>query len=387
MVSIKKHNGTTWDDAKVRKLTTSTDTITTLPADIYADGNNATVGLKGNMSQSGTPAPDSPIMPEGTGERTGNLFDEAATDTSNGYIDGAYLVSTGSPTSSSAYFVSEYISVTSGMSYTLRYSNRALNSPSYCLYDSTKNYVDGYRYNNVNPITFTIPDGVSFIRFSAPKNNKGDIMLNLGSTALPYAPYGYFLPITSAGQTTPVYLGEVESTRSVRRLVLTGGEDWFTYSADYPSHFITYAISNRRRGITPYCTHYVGSTVTDYSGLRNAQISVNTSPSSDERPRTTICDNRFLTIDDFKSYLAQQYAADTPVTVWYVLAEPTTGIVNEPVRKIGNYADTVSGIIIPTITGADSFDVETTLKPSEVSLGYTGWHDAEVKEWDGSQWQ
>lgn len=55
--------------------------------------------------------------------------------------------------------------------------------------------------------------------------------------------------------------------------------------------------------------------------------------------------------------------------------------------KIGNYADTVSGITIPTITGKDSFDVLTTLKPSEVELTYTGWHDAGVKEWDGSEWQ
>ena len=54
--------------------------------------------------------------------------------------------------------------------------------------------------------------------------------------------------------------------------------------------------------------------------------------------------------------------------------------------KIGDYADTVSGITIPTITGKDTFDVETALKPSEVSLSYTGWHDTTVKEWDGSQW-
>ena len=57
----------------LRELTTATDTFTTLPVDVYADGNNATVGLKGNTVQSGTPTPENPIMPEGTGERTGNL--------------------------------------------------------------------------------------------------------------------------------------------------------------------------------------------------------------------------------------------------------------------------------------------------------------------------
>ena len=95
----------------------------------------------------------------------------------------------------------------------------------------------------------------------------------------------------------------------------------------------------------------------------------------------------FETPQDFQTYLAQQYAAGTPVTIGYVLATEETGIVNEPLRKIGDYADTVSGITIPTITGKDTLDVQTTLKPSEVSLSYTGWHDATVKEWDGSEWQ
>lgn len=66
----------------LRKLGTSTDTITTLPADVYADGTNATVGLVGNMAQTGTATPSSPIQPQETGERTGNLFDEDYTNIS-----------------------------------------------------------------------------------------------------------------------------------------------------------------------------------------------------------------------------------------------------------------------------------------------------------------
>jgi hypothetical protein len=98
---------------------------------------------------------------------------------------------------------------------------------------------------------------------------------------------------------------------------------------------------------------------------------------------TTISSN---TKEDFKAWIAQQYTNGTPVTVWYVLATATTGTVNEPLMKIGNYADTVSSITVPMITGRDTFDVDTTLKPSEASLNYTGWHDATVQEWDGSQW-
>lgn len=53
-------------------------------------------------------------------------------------------------------------------------------------------------------------------------------------------------------------------------------------------------------------------------------------------------------------------------------AEPETGIANEPLMKIGNYADTVSfaqaGVTIPTASGANILDMTSTIKPSEVSI-------------------
>ena len=100
-----------------------------------------------------------------------------------------------------------------------------------------------------------------------------------------------------------------------------------------------------------------------------------------------IRDSSYSTIADFKSYLQQQYAAGTPVTVWYVLATSTTGIVNEPLRKIGTYADEVSGISIPTTAGANTLSVDTTLQPSEVTAMYKGWHPvADVHERDNGAW-
>lgn len=51
-------------------------------------------------------------------------------------------------------------------------------------------------------------------------------MLNLGSTALPYEPYGYKLPLTVNSTAYPIYLGEAQTTRKIKKLVLTGGEDW-----------------------------------------------------------------------------------------------------------------------------------------------------------------
>lgn len=96
---------------------------------------------------------------------------------------------------------------------------------------------------------------------------------------------------------------------------------------------------------------------------------------------------RVSTVTDFKAYLSAQYAAGTPVTVWYVLATEETGIVNEPLMKIGEYADTVSGISIPTIAGANTISVGTTVQPSEVTVNYKGWHPvADVHERDNGAW-
>lgn len=77
------------------------------------------------------------------------------------------------------------------------------------------------------------------------------------------------------------------------------------------------------------------------------------------------------TPEGVKEYLSAQYANGTPVTIWYVLATPTTGIVNEPLSKIGNYVDSISDVIsIPTVRGENVFDVDTEVKPSEVYIKY-----------------
>ena len=255
----------------LRKLGTATDTITTLPADLYADGTNATVGSVGNMSQTGTPTPSSPIQPQECGD----------------------LETTGEHTGQ------------------------------------------------------------------------------------------YKIPISSANTTTPVYLGEVESTRQIKQLVLTGNEDW-TYSASGNKKRVFVTGFDRAQIATSLCSHFVNADYVSYPD--SGKYAVNAS-STTQTMIFGVTDMAITSATDWTTYLAQQYANGTPVCVWYVLATPQTAVVNEPLRKIGDYADEVSDITIPTTAGADSFDVLTTLKPSEVSLAYTGWHDTTVKEWDSSEWQ
>lgn len=80
-------------------------------------------------------------------------------------------------------------------------------------------------------------------------------------------------------------------------------------------------------------------------------------------------------IAELKTFLAQQYAAGTPVMVWYVLAEPETAVVNEPLMKIGNYTDTIdstqTSVQIPTAAGETTISwAGEGLAPSEVELTY-----------------
>jgi hypothetical protein len=390
MADSKKYNGSTWEHS-LRKLATATDTFTTLPVDVYADGNNATVGISGNTVQNGTPTPDNPIMPQGCGNYS-NLFNEATA------VYGKYIDSNGAEQTSSngENNHSTYITVKSGLQYTL-----AETKPSYSgvvstisWYTSSKVFIQ--RDSATLPVesgrtsnTWTAPSNAAYaiINFYRYPNFDGENdMLNEGSTALPYEPYGqYKIPISSASTTIPVYLGEVQTVRQIRKLVLTGQESWQLQSIN--SHGIAnFWVYDFLTGInedrSALCSHFYQTTA-PIADITEPCFSISTTSASLYlRIQSTTASDA----TEFKAWLEQQYQNGTPVTIWYVLANEETAVVNEPLMKIGDYADTVSGITVPMITGRDTFDVDTTLKPSEASLNYTGWHNATVQEWDGSQW-
>lgn len=352
-MSIKKYTNGSWTPA-CRKYGTETDTITAFPATIIGDGTPITsYTIKGNMEQNGTPTPSSPIYPTDCGERTENLINivQPVNMSQSGYIYKGDF-----------FFWGENLTINSTFT----------SSVAVVGTDGTEIF-NGEIYANT-PYTVQTPNGVKSLQIYAMSAVSGYFMLNSGSTPLPYEPYGYKLPLTLGSTTTDIYLGEVQSTRRVKKLVLTGEENCYRYvytgangievsnvlDANYTrangfcSHYPVYpqSISNNNSlwiGVNSKSIYFVG--ILDILGISSAS--------------------------DFKAFLAQQYAAGTPVTVWYVLAEPTTGIVNEPLRKIGDYADSVSGTGLATSGTGQAFDINTTLKPSEVDMTYHGWHEHE----------
>ena len=257
-MSIKKCVNGSFVNDYYREYGTETDTITTLPKSIIADGQSASADIIGNMVQTGTPTPQNPIQPSETGD----------------------LETTGA---------------------------------------------------------------------------------HAGQ---------YKIPILCGGTTTPVYLGEVQSERKIKKLVLTGEETIYYNSTNKVFYFVlpTAYYTGSVRTTPLYCSHYLH--IDDgrpFAEMPNNSIYI---ASYGSEKAAYVYTTDYTDTTTYKAYLAAQYAAGTPVTVWYVLATPTTGIVNEPIRKIGNYADSVSVTGIPTTGTAESFDIDTELKPSEVQLTY-----------------
>lgn len=358
--------------------------------------------IYGNMQQTGTPTSASPIYPSETGERTANLFNvnrqESTTFTTDEkyYIKGGVGNSTSvSPTVITATVSNNTLSVTaSGTGNGVGYIIDVNPNTTYTISFDTDITVDNKTYAVANTITENLQMGTMISLYSKTQtittsadtkylyivfrvvNNTcvySNIMVNEGSTALPYEPYSYKIPISSANTTTPVYLGEVESTRRIKKLALTGEEERWSKHATITSWFmlnINTLETNTIVSNVEICSHYKPSTGTPAS-IANGEILVNY---QDGNKRIIIRDTSYSLLDDFKAFLQQQYANGTPVTVWYVLATEETAVVNEQLMKIGEYADsltaTQAGVEIPTIKGNNTLDIDTTLKPSNVYIKY-----------------
>jgi len=181
----------------------------------------------------------------------------------------------------------------------------------------------------------------------------------------------YKIPISSASTTTPVYLGEVETTRKIKKYEFTGQES-IVADPSY-SRFIFILNGSLIIGVrkTPaFCTHW--QVIDD--GRTIANVPNNALYSDSGSSRWFVKTTDYTTAGDFKAYLAAQYAAGTPVTIWYVLATEETAVVNEPLIRIDDYADTLSkaqaGVEIPTASGSTTLDIDTTIKPSNVYIKY-----------------
>lgn len=356
----------------------------TLPITINANGQPLLdYRIYGNTEQTGTPTPENPIMPIGCGERTENLFDK---DNTEGIEDGYYIdKTTGNKVYDRLYYISAPMAVTSGETYCwifrITLSGAIHNAPTVGFFDANDNKIGvANHYSGIKNFSFTAPVNCTYIRASVYKDDADEAMLVLGSTApQTYIPYGYKLSILSNSTVTNIYLGEVETTRRIKKLVLTGTETMYTSGSTAVRTGVLFMVNTYFKGATTgLCNILEWKPKSSYTSSDYNRIVLSNDPSTEPTSSFYLSlDNSLLpeaSLNGVKTYLKQQYANGTPVTVWYVLAEPETGIVNEPLMKIGDYADTVdstqTNVQIPTSAGTTVIDYNGTTKPSQMYIKY-----------------
>lgn len=392
IVAIYKQDGDEVDevkDANGRLVYTNTREITgTLPLSFTSRGKPlADYRISGNTIQDGTPSPEAPVDVVGCGARTGNLLDYTTVE--NTQFNTVTLITNGISVSGKYFVRFRIVNFIIGQRYSMAWTTKAISGtvvPRW-RFEYTDNTYSSFSLNGSRLVVEKkVQSLVLYVNSSDTETGVAeftDIMLNTGSTALPYEPYGYKLPITVNGTEYPIYLGEVQTTRQIKKYEFTGQEDFFTNEqllynntlyfgiitnfgifgdnrGSLNSHFYTAPRGNSPQQLRYECSGF--NPVKAYSNYYYMRINLDTIGSPSAGAATTA----------FKTWLATQYAAGTPVTVWYVLANPETSVVNEPLMKIGNYADTITmaqaGVTIPTTSGTNVLDMSSPVKPSDVYI-------------------
>lgn len=402
-MGVKKRVNGDWVDAPCYIYKTAADTFTDLPVSIISTDADASIGLKGNIQQNGTPTPDAPVDVQGVGERTKNLFD--------GAIEyGDINLNSGQNVANNVFVrTKNYIPVTNTI-YSISRSI-ATGYTSFRLYDANKNYIGYPNESTIRIIVGSIPNllrtgasfacfeiidpSIKYIRFrdeTLSLDNKYMIVQGeyTSETMPKYEPYGYKIPVATSADgaepiTTPIYLptplyaDEVlrsDGSREVKwgKIVLTGEENFATASSG-ESLYYRLTLGSYGSVMDGQCmtTHYEPATILASTTTVGAYVYNSSSANIaalNIRPQDVT--TAMNTVEKFKTYLASQYAAGAPVTVWYQLATSTI--------------ETFIAQQIPTLNGITVIDVDTAVKPSEISLDYSGWHPAVVHERINGAW-
>lgn len=155
------------------------------------------------------------VNSESVGDRTENLFDGDFLQGYWAYADGAWI-------QSGVWIATKKIPCKSSTTYTFSFS-RASRWYGFIWFDSNGNYISAnnqqnnssiqYRsYSTMSPpnATYMVIDIAGYPDYNSTilPNDITDFMLVENSTALPYEPYGYRVPVTINNVTTNLYLPE-----------------------------------------------------------------------------------------------------------------------------------------------------------------------------------
>ena len=332
--------------------------------------------ITGTTVQNGTPTPDNPVEVQAVGDRTANLY----------LWNGNLLGSSNLTVSENESVISSVVDVRGINTVYFTGDNTLLNSSVYRIsksdtpieVGSTVKMFDSSFVGGVYDVSDCNYLLVTASVYNKPQENreiiKNTFMLNEGSTALPYEPYGYKIPVVTKSDgaepiTTPIYLdsplykigdyadrlSKTEEVRVVKELVLTGTDADGEWKAS-PTRKGSFYLNIGPNGIAGKAICDRATNVTNIGNYHYGNIFVEKAYWLSSIVINLWLFDTAITLADFKSYLAAQYAAGTPVTLWYQLAKPTT--------------ETFTAPQIPTLNGTTVIDVDTAVKPTEMYTKY-----------------
>lgn len=185
-------------------------------------------------------------------------------------------------------------------------------------YDKDKKFISGITLRDNSGGIITAPSNAYFMAFTLSYNNNNpdyanNVIIARSDKATPYTPYQeqkVTFPLVEGQKLMKgSYLASDGIHNKRKQVVYNGTENW-AFSPNKVCTFIKTLPSISKTGI---CTHYKSIKTASVFGI-DTGIYLETSNSA------IISDPRFSTIDEFKTYLQEQYSNGTPVTVEYELA-------------------------------------------------------------------
>ena len=264
------------------------------------------------------------IVVDGTTEMVANTSDNLFNTNT---VEAGYYNSSLEFTSSSTAYICDYISVTSGKNYVISGTNTG-GGTSWNIRINYFNSSKVIQSQNVYAATMgawsttiTIPDGISYIRYSYYVDDVNSQSVVKCATAQNLFAVGTFKDVQE------VLTGAV--TRNVGIKVLDGTETWVKQDASSGVPFATFNLTLSTTAVggisnVPRCSHFRSATSTGRSSIPDNGVGV--TANSTYTSMWFRCDS-ITTKDDFTAWLAQQYNAGTPVIVIYPLATATTEVV------------------------------------------------------------
>lgn len=250
------------------------------------------------------------------------------------------------------------------------------------------------------PCTFTVENDIQnahlfFATSGTLDNVSAKPQIEKGSTATAYAPYENIRPIKGRDSVTitrqednqvialtlpkTVYGGEVdavtgEGQETWKTLTLDGTENWEKYgnvSEKAGASCFYFGINDKDIGYgTSVCNKLVNTKNSDPFFAVNMKKFTYTDHPNNKNIYMNYGDDQTVPLDEWKAYLAAQYAAGTPVQIAYKLAEPVpfTATGAQPLSALAGANTVLTDADSATVTGrADPIKRITDLEDAVAS--------------------